>query len=388
MQRRGSAGDEGYNRRRFLAVGASAVGSATLSGCLGIIGNDGKKDDGSNVAGQIGSGRSPFGDRKIPGGTSMKELPDLKGELTLYSGRGQALVGELVTFIENLYDDFDVKPLYGNSTDLVQKIKTEGKNSPADVFYSVNAGSLGLLADAGRTTKLPKDVLNEVKKQFRDPQGEWVGTSGRARTIPFNTNSLGKKDVPNDIFAFPDQSKFNNAMGWAPSYGSFQAFVTAMRILNGRQKTKQWLTRMKNSQIKKTYSDEFLVADAVARGEIKAGFTNHYYIQRVIAGNKNASIDTAFTNGDAGSMFNVAGATVVDTTSDQKLAQNFVHHLLSAEAQEYFAVKTFEYPLIPEVEPLGRLPTIDELNPPENLDLGQLSDIEPTLNLLREVNLL
>ncbi|WP_458209028.1 extracellular solute-binding protein [Haladaptatus sp. NG-SE-30] len=389
MQRRGSAGDEGYNRRRFLTVGASAVGVTSLTGCLGIIGDDEKNSNNdTNVAGQIGSGRSPFGDRNIPGGTSMKELPDLKGELTLYSGRGQALVGNLVSFIEKLYDDFSVKPLYGNSTDLVQQIKTEGQNSPADVFYSVNAGSLGLLSDAGRTKKLPKDVLNEVKKQFRDPKGKWVGTSGRARTIPFNTNSFGKKDIPNDIFAFPNQSKFKNAMGWAPSYGSFQAFVTAMRLLNGREKTKQWLVQMKNNQIKKSYSDELLVAEAVSRGEIKAGFTNHYYIQRIIAANKNPPISTAFTKGDAGSMFNVAGAAVVDTASDQQLAENFVHHLLSAEAQEYFAVKTFEYPLIPEVEPLGRLPTIDELNPPENLDLGQLSDIEPTLKLLREVNML
>ena len=80
----------------------------------------------------------------------------------------------------------------------------------------------------------------------------------------------------------------------------------------------------------------------------------------------------------------VAGAAVVDTTSDEEMAANFVQHLLSAEAQDYFARTTFEYPLIPAVEPIGALPTIDELNPPEGIDLTQLSDLEPTLELMRE----
>ena len=388
MERRDSAGGEerGWRRRRFLgAVGTGTVG--VTAGCLSDFTDGGSGND-TDVAGQIGSGRSPFGDREIPGGTSMEAMPDLEGTLTLYSGRGQALVGELIQFIEDLYDGFEVKPQYGGSTDLAQLIQTEGDASPADVFYSVDAGSLGLLADAGRTKKLPQEVLGKVDQRFRDPDGQWVGTSGRARTIPFNTNEFQEGDIPTDIFAFPDQKKFDDAMGWAPSYASFQAFVTAMRLLNGREKTKQWLTRMKEQKIVKNYSDEFLVAQAVARGEISAGFTNHYYIQRVLARDEDASIGTAFTEGDAGAMFNVAGAAVVNTTGKATLAQNFVRHLLSAEAQEYFAVKTFEYPLIPEVEPLGRLPTIDQLDPPKELDLGQLSNLKPTLSLLREVGLL
>ena len=67
---------------------------------------------------------------------------------------------------------------------------------------------------------------------------------------------------------------------------------------------------------------------------------------------------------------------------------NFVRHLLSAEAQDYFARTTFEYPLVPGVDPIGRLPSIDELNPPEELDLTQLSDLEGTISLLRDVGVL
>ena len=108
----------------------------------------------------------------------------------------------------------------------------------------------------------------------------------------------------------------------------------------------------------------------------------------MLARRPDAPLDTAFTQNDAGAIFNVAGACVLDTASDSTLASNFVRHLLSAEAQDYFARETFEYPLVPEVDPVGRLPAIDDLNPPEGLDLSQLSDLEATISLLRETGAL
>ena len=387
----------GRSRRRFLAA-ATTVGIASVAGCGGGADTNGTETDSGNggddggdgetgdaAVGQIGSGN--VGDRDISGGVSMGEMPDLSGELTLYSGRGEALVGELVTFIEELYPDFTIRPRYNAAADLVNQIQTEGQNSPADVFFSVNAGALGALKDAGRTVELPQEVVEMVPQEFRDPDGQWVGTSGRARTIPYNTDTLSDSDVPDDIFAFPETEAFRDSIGWAPTYSSFQAFVTAMRVLNGEEETRAWLNGMQELGVAE-YSDEFLVSQAVADGEIDAGFANHYYIQRVLAGRPNAPISTAFTEGDAGAIFNVAGAEVVDTAEDQTLASNFVRHLLSAEAQDYFARTTFEYPLVPGVEPIGDLPNIDELNPPEGLDLTQLSDLEGTVRLMRDVGVL
>jgi iron(III) transport system substrate-binding protein len=385
------------NRRQFLAVSGS-IGLAGLAGCSG--GSESTPDStetsgaetqgggaGSGGSQQIGSGRSPFGDRSLSGGVPMAEMPDLQGELTLYSGRGEALVSELVEFIEEQYPDLRIKPRYNSAADLVNQILTEGQSSPADVFFSVNAGALGALKDEGRTQGLPEGVVEMVPQQFRDPDGQWVGTSGRARAVPFNTNQLAKSDVPEDIFAFPNTEAFRDNIGWAPTYSSFQAFVTAMRVLNGEQKTKQWLRGMQDLGVKE-YSDEFLVSQAVADGEIAAGFANHYYTLRVEAGRSNPPIDLAFTSNDAGAIFNVAGASVLDTAGNATLASNFVRHLLSAEAQDYFARTTFEYPLVPDVEPVGELPPLDSLNPPENLDLTQLSDLQGTVRLMREVGVL
>ncbi|WP_255149827.1 extracellular solute-binding protein [Halorarius halobius] len=385
-------GDRTTTRRRYLAA-VGAGGLAGLAGCNGLLGGGTPTDTQAtdtpapSAPGQIGSGREG---RAAPGGIPMSEMPDLSGELDVFSGRGEALVGELIEYIEDLYPDLTLRVRYNSSTDLVSRILTSGDNSPADVFYSVNAGSLGALAEEGRTATLPDRVTELVRQEFRDPEGGWVGTSGRARTIPYNTNQFSESDIPNDIFAFPDAQAFDDAMGWTPVYGSFQAFITAMRVLNSRSEAKSWLEGMLDSGVV-GYNDEFTLSRGVAAGEIGAGFANHYYTLRVLDGQPNAPIDIAFTENDAGSMFNVAGGAVVDTAADTELASNFVMHLLSAEAQEYFATSTFEYPLIPGVEPVQpgsiELPTIDELQPPEGLDLSQLADLGPTLELMREVGL-
>ncbi|MFC5367070.1 iron ABC transporter substrate-binding protein [Salinirubrum litoreum] len=370
-------------RRRVLQTGA-ALGIAGLAGCNGL---PPLSEGGGDTVGQIGSGRSPFGDRDISGGVSMAEMPDLSGELTVYSGRGEQLVGTLIEFIEELYDDLTIRTRYSSAAELVNLIQTEGQESPADVFYSVNAGSLGQLKNNNRTQQLPSGVLDLVRDEFEDPDGQWVGTSGRARTVPYNTDSLDESGVPDDVMTFPETAAFENDIGWAPTYSSFQAFVTAMRVLEGDDATRQWLQGMLDLGVEE-YSDEFLVSQAVADGEISAGFANHYYIQRVLAGRPEAPIATAFTQNDAGAIFNVAGAAMLDTAEDTTLAGNFVRHLLSAEAQDYFARETFEYPLVSGVEPVGRLPSIDELNPPEGVDLTELSDLEGTIDLLREVGVL
>ncbi len=363
------------SRRRVLAtLGTTGLGFA--AGCSSLPGTD---DDDPGI-GQIGSGLQG---RDISGGISMTEMPPLSGTLTVYSGRSEVLVGELVGYIEDLYDDLELRVRYGGATEMVSQIQTEGANSDADVFFSVNAGALGVLTEAGRTTPLPDEIAEMVRAPFRDTDNDWVGTSGRARTVPYNTDELTAADIPEAIQTFPEVEQFHGEMGWAPAYGSFQAFVTAMRLLEGDQATLEWLESMVAAGVRR-YPDEFQICQAIADDEIDLGFTNHYYIQRIHDNRSNAPLDTAFTRGDAGAIFNVAGAAVVDTAPNPETAANFIRHLLSGEAQDYFARETFEYPLIPEVEPIGNLPPIDSLNPPDGVDLTQLSDLEPTIELMRE----
>ena len=365
------------NRRRFLA-GSAAIGAVTLAGCTNLIGGSNEETVDSSV-GQIGSGREG---RDAPGGTSVEEMPDLAGELQIYSGRSPFLVNELISFLDETYPDFKPVVRDADGSDLVSTILNEGEGTPADVFYTVDSGGLGTLADEGRTRSLSTGLTDLVRDEFHTDQ--WVGTSGRARSVPFNTNAYSESEIPSDVMALSD---FEGDMGWAPSYPSCQGFVTAMRQIEGEEATREWLEEIVDSGIE-DYPDERAVSQAVANGEIDAGFANHYYIQRVLDGSPDAPIETAFTEGDAGSIFDIAGAAVIDQTDRPEMAENFVRHLLSAEAQEYFAVETFEYPVIPEVDPVGRLPAIDELDVP-NLRIAELdlSDVDATIDLMRDVGI-
>ncbi|MEA1930952.1 MAG: extracellular solute-binding protein [Euryarchaeota archaeon] len=366
------------NRRRFLA-GSAAIGAVTLAGCTDLVGAPDNEETTESSVGQIGSGREG---RPAPGGTPVAEMPDLEGELQIYSGRGEFLVGELISFLDDTYPDFDPVVRYNSGSDLVNQILNEGEGTPADVFYTVDSGGLGALADEGRTRGLSSEITDPVRDEFYTDQ--WVGTSGRARSIPFNTNAYSESEIPSDVMEFPD---FEGDIGWAPSYPSCQGFVTAMRQIEGEEATREWLEGIVDAGIE-PYPDEFAVSQAVADGELDAGFANHYYIQRVLDGSPNAPIQTAFTSGDAGSIFDVAGAAVIDETDRSEMAENFIRHLLSAEAQEYFATSTFEYPVIPEVDPVGRLPSIDELDVP-NLRIAELdlSDVDATIDLMRDVGI-
>ncbi|MFB6152008.1 MAG: extracellular solute-binding protein [Haloarculaceae archaeon] len=392
----------GERTRRGLLAACLASGATALAGCLGGGTGNGETtvdetddggtetgDDGGPVTGEpawYGSGPGAFAQRPDPGGTSMDEMPDLSGTLRIYSGRGEGLVGDLLEYLDDRYPDFEPKPTYNTASTLANKIQVEGGNTPADVFYSVNAGALGFLAENDRTDPLREATTSLVPAEFRADDGAWTGTSGRARTVPFNTNAASADEVPSDIMAFPDLTGFEGEIGWAPTYSSFQGFVTAMVVLEGEEATKQWLNGMQDLGVRE-YSDEFAIAQAVADGDLAMGFTNHYYVQRVLAARPDAPIETAFTQGDAGSVFNVAGAARIDASDRAETADLFVRHLLSSEAQEYFAVRTFEYPLVSGVAPVGRLPPIDELDVPD-VDLSKLSNLDRTAELLRDVGVL
>lgn len=382
--------DDSAGRRRFLQA-SGVLGATALSGCLdrldGLVG-------GEQASGEVSlsdfRGSGPMvSSRGEPGGTRIADLPDLSGELDLYLGGGEGgLYIDLIDLFERIYPELTVRPKIEPSSQLANKIVTEREagQTGADVFVSIDAGSLGVVADAGATIDLPSRVLNPVGDAYQAPTGQWVGFAGRARSIPYNTNTFDESDVPDDVFKFAEAERFAGAMGWAPTYGAFQSMVTAMRIIDGRQKTKAWLEGMQQQNVSQ-YGNEFLASNAVADGEVSAAFANHYYVLRVKRDRPDAPIDLAFTSNDAGSLVNVSGASVIEGTQQEELATNFVRHLLSAEAQEFFATRTYAYPMISGVEPVGDLPTIDELAPPD-LNLAKLSDVRPTIDLMQEVGVL
>jgi len=313
------------------------------------------------------------------------EEPELSGTITVYSGRSEELVGPLLEQF-TAATGIDVEVRYGDTAEMAALILEEGGNSPADVYFGQDAGALGALASEGRLVALPDDVVEEVDPALRSTRGEWVGVSGRVRTVIYNTELLTEDDLPDSILGFTDP-EWSGRIGWAPTNGSFQSFVTALRVLEGEDGARAWLEGiLANSPV--AYQNNTALVEAVAAGEVEVGFVNHYYLYRFLAEDPAyPAANRFFTDGDPGGLVNVAGVGVVDTSDDEDLALALVRYLLSAEAQEYFANETFEIPLAAGVAPAAELPDIDSLTLPE-IDLDQLEDLAGTLALLTEVGAL
>lgn len=318
---------------------------------------------------------------------AMAENESLAGsELVVYSGRSEELVGPLIEMFEK-ETGIDVAVNYGDTAEMAATILEEGSNSPADVYYGQDAGALGALTNAEILQELPGDVLALVNPTFRAPEGQWVGTSGRVRVVVYNTDILAEADLPASILDYTDP-KWSGKIGWAPTNGSFQAFVTALRVTAGEEEARAWLEGIQANQ-PKVYANNLAVLEAVAAGEVEVGFINHYYLFRKLAeeGEGFPARNYFFSNGDIGGLVNVAGVGILKTTEHQEAAEAFVRFLLSPEAQAFFREETKEYPLASGVAPEESLPALDSLILPE-IDLNNLQDLAGTLELLQELGIL
>jgi len=302
-------------------------------------------------------------------------------DLTIYSGRNEGLVGELIERFER-ESDLKVDVRYGDSAELAATIAEEGDNSPADVFFSQDAGALGAVEDT--LSSMPRPVLDAVPDRYRDPRGRWAGVSGRARVIAYNTDEFDEGEVPDSVFDLTDK-RWRGRVGIPPPNASFQAFVSAMRLDVGDKRTREWLEGMRDNDAQ-LYDNNIQTVEAIGRGEIDVGLVNHYYLYELRREDPDLAVANHFLRrGDPGSLVNAAGVGILKTTDRQENAARFARFLVSDGAQEYFSEKTFEFPLIEGVQPPAGLPRLSELIGPQ-VALGRLGNkLRSTLKLLDEV---
>src|SRR5918999_4568710 len=289
--------DRGRQMRRFLVAALVGLVLAGIAACGG-------DDDNGGDAGGATVGR----------------------ELTIYSGREEEIVAPLFEKFEQ-QTGIDVEVRYGDSAELAATIAEEGDNSPADVFFAQDPGSLGAVEEEGLLAELPDEVLDRVPERFRDPDGHWVGTSGRARVVAYNTDELSPNELPNSILGYTDP-KWKGKIGLPPTNASFQAFVSAMVLTLGEERTRRWLEGIEANE-PRLYESNTPVVEAVAAGEIEVGFVNHYYLYLVKEEQPDAPVANHFLEpDDPGALVSVAGAGIIEGTGDEELAREFVEYLL------------------------------------------------------------
>ena len=306
------------------------------------------------------------------------------GELIIYSGRSETLVDPIIQQFKGA-TGIDVQVKYAGTAALAATLLEEGKNSPADVFYAQDPG--GLAAVSEMMTNLPGDIIELTPEWARSEQGRWVGITGRARVVVYGTDQLTEDDLPDDLWGFTEP-EWKGRVGWAPTNGSFQAMVTALRVGWGEERTEEWLRAMVENDVT-IYPKNTPQVAAAAAGEIDVGLVNHYYLYRFLAeeGEDFPARNAHLRSGGPGSIVLVSGAGILETADNPENAEAFIRFLLSSVGQQYFAGQTFEYPMVEGVRPSVLLTPLDEIVQPE-ITLVDLADLVGTQELLRKAGAL
>lgn len=348
--------------RRFVSLAAALLLAAVVVSCGG--------DDSSAPA--------------TTDDVSVDPCENARGTITVYSGRSEKLVADLYTqFSAATGVGVDVR--YGDSGELAGQILTEGSASPADVFFSQDAGALGAVSQAGLLTALPTSTLDRVAPEFRSTSSDWIGASGRVRVIVYDPELVPTPPTSVDELLDP---QWKGKVAFAPNNASWQSFVTALRVVRGEDAARTWLRAFAvNDPV--PYEKNGAIRDAVNAGEVALGLVNHYYLYEKIAAEGADAVvaENQYLPGDIGGLVNIAGAGVLVKSKNSAGAQCFVSYIVSDDAQEYFVSRSFEYPLVAGIAPAPGQPAFADLNPPA-LDLSDLSSIAETQELLADVGLL
>ena len=309
-------------------------------------------------------------------------------DITVYSGRSEVLVGPLIEqFTKETGISVDVR--YGDTAQMAAQLQEEGDRSPADVFLEQDAGALGAVAKRGLFAVLPTEILSRVPDTYRAASGEWVGVTGRSRVLAYDSQRLTPEQLPASVLDLVGP-QWRGRVGVAPTNGSFQAFVTALRVQHGDDVARQWLADLAANDPQIRDNNVAIVKD-IDEGRLEVGLVNHYYVFER-ADETGVGVDELrvklhfFPGGDTGGLVNVSGVGLLATAADDEKARRFIEYLLSPAGQEYFARETHEYPLVAGVALDPALPALSDLEAPD-IDLNDLDTLAETVAMIQQSGL-
>ena len=266
-----------------------------------------------------------------------------------------------------LYEDFTeetgikVNIISAKGKALIERLKSEGKSSPADVFITVDAGNLWKVQDYELFTSInSRKIENIVPKKYRGRNNEWIALAKRARVIFFNKEKYSYEDLRNLNYEDLSSETWRNKLAIRSSNNLYnQSLVASLIKNNGKKATAAWAEGVVSNMARTPKGNDRAQIMAVAAGEADIAVANTYYLALMLSGKKGAEQQEAakkvkafFPNqNDRGTHMNVSCAALVKGAPNKANAVKLVEFLLTPESQEHFTNNTFEFPMIDGVSP-------------------------------------
>lgn len=269
--------------------------------------------------------------------------------VTVYSARNEEL-------IKPLFDRFTaetgipVRYITDKEGPLLARLKAEGKNTPADMLITVDAGNLWQAAQSGVLAQVDSKTLEQnIPEHLRDPKGRWYGLSVRARTIVYSPERVN----PEQLGSYADLAdpRWNDRLCLRTSKKVYNQSLVAMLIArHGEKKTEEIVRGWVDNLATAPFSNDTSLIEAIAAGQCDVGIVNTYYLGRLQKQNPKLPVKLFWASqDDSGVHVNVSGAGITKHAPNRQNAQKLLEWLSTPEAQELFAGLNLEFPANPDV---------------------------------------
>jgi iron(III) transport system substrate-binding protein len=257
---------------------------------------------------------------------------------------------------EQPFEDFasetgtDLSLRGGSATELYERIRAEGENTPADVLITVDAANLWRATEAGLLEPLDSPDLNRlVPEDLRDPAGHWYGLALRARTIMRSADRVGPEDVT--TYEGLGDPRWNGRLCLRSGTSEYNVSFVADRLAkDGPEATEEMLRSWMDNDPEIVGSDVD-VLEAIADGDCDVGLTNHYYLEREKEEDPDFPVEPVWADQDGrGTHVNLSGLGVVAGSDQADDAQELIEFLVSPGQQQVFSENNHEFPVTEELE--------------------------------------
>ena len=273
-------------------------------------------------------------------------------ELNLYSYRQPFLIQPLMDAFTK-ESGVKVNIVYAKKG-MLERIKAEGANSPADLVLTVDIGRLNDMVEAGVLADTTSPVLEKsIPPYLRDPKGRWYGLTQRSRVL-----FVSKERVPSsEVFSYESlaEPKYRGRICTRSGKHVYNVSLVASMIAHhGKEKTKAWLQGVKANLARKPQGNDRAQAKAIYEGQCDIGIGNTYYYGKMATNEKKTeqkqwaeAIRVVFPNQNGrGAHMNISGAGVLKSAKNKASALKLIEFLASPSAQEIYAHQNFEYPVV------------------------------------------